>query len=144
MTELRSRLPANIPDFRWRHLAYILIAIALLAFVGYFIAYNIYAFSLFQFPFDYDQGEGFELMDTVLLSQGQWPYLSNDSYPFYSSNYPPVFHLAIVPLVWLFGPQYWTGRVVAYIGTLITAAAIGFAVQRSGTCCICSCTKTVR
>ncbi|HSG16088.1 MAG TPA: hypothetical protein VLE70_07175 [Anaerolineae bacterium] len=120
--------PSHTP--LWIRAGYIFVALALVAYVGYFVVYNIYAFSLFQFPFDYDQGEGFELMDTVLLSQGQWPYLSNDSYPFYSSNYPPVFHLAIVPLVWLFGPQYWTGRVVAYIGTLITAAAIGFAVQR--------------
>ncbi len=114
----------------WSNLAYILIALALVAFIGYFVIYNIYAFSLFRFPFDYDQGEGFELMDTVLFSQGQWPYQNNDTYPFYSSNYPPVYHLVIVPLVWLFGPEYWTGRLVAYLGTLITAAAIGYAVQR--------------
>lgn len=115
---------------RWMIIAYLLISLALIVFAGYFIIYNIYAFSLFRFPFDFDQGEGFELMDTVLFSQGQWPYQDNDSYPFYSSNYPPVFHLVVVPLIWLFGPQYWTGRVVAYLGTLITAAAIGYAVQR--------------
>lgn len=110
----------------------ILIGLALLAFIGYFVVYAIYAFALFQFPFDYDQGEGFELMDTLLFSQGEWPYRNNDSYPFYSSNYPPVFHLVTVPLVWLFGPHYWTGRLVSYLGTLITAVAIGYAVQRSG------------
>jgi hypothetical protein len=90
----------------------VLIALAIVAFVGYFIVYAIYAIELFKFPFDYDQGEGFELMDTVLFSQGEWPYRDNNVYPFYSSNYPPVFHLAIVPLVWLFGPHYWTGRLV--------------------------------
>lgn len=110
----------------------LLIGLALAAFVGYFIVYTIYAIELFKFPFDYDQGEGFELMDTILFSQGEWPYKSNDTYPFYSSNYPPVYHLVIVPLVWLFGPHYWTGRVVGYIGTLITAGAIGYAVQREG------------
>ncbi len=112
-------------------LPYLLIAAALIAFIGYFVVYNIYAFALFQFPFDYDQGEGFELMDTLLFSRGEWPYRDINSYPFYSSNYPPVYHLAIVPLVWVFGPEYWTGRLVAYVGTLITAAVIGFAVQRS-------------
>jgi hypothetical protein len=66
----------------------------------------------------------------VLFSRGEWPYQDNNSYPFYSSNYPPVYHLVIVPLIWIFGPQYWTGRLVAYLGTLITAAAIGYAVQR--------------
>ncbi|MFZ0548471.1 MAG: hypothetical protein WAM60_23690 [Candidatus Promineifilaceae bacterium] len=113
-------------------LPYTLIALALLAFIGYFIVYNIYAVSLFKFPFDYDQGEGFELMDTVLFSQGQWPYRDNDHYPFYSSNYPPLFHVVTVPLVWIFGPQYWTGRFVGYLGTLITALAIGYAVHRRG------------
>ncbi len=130
MTEIRSRFSGNLPQVGWHHLAYLLVALALLVFIGYFIAYNIYAISLFQFPFDYDQGEGFELMDTVLFSRGEWPYLNNDSYPFYSSNYPPVFHLVIVPLIWIFGPKYWTGRLVAYLGTLITAAVIGYAVQR--------------
>jgi len=110
----------------------ILIGLALLAFLGYFLVYANYAWQLFQFPFDYDQGEGFELMDTVLFSQGEWPYRDNDSYPFYSSNYPPLFHVITVPLVWLFGPQYWTGRLVSFLGTLITAAAIGYAVQRQG------------
>lgn len=110
----------------------ILIGLALAAFIGYFIVYGIYAYRLFQFPFDYDQGEGFELMDTLLFSQGQWPYRDNNAYPFYSSNYPPLFHVVTVPLVWLFGPHYWTGRLVSFLGTLITAAAIGYAVQREG------------
>ena len=110
----------------------ILIGLALLAFVGYFVVYLIYAVELFRFPFDYDQGEGFELMDTIYFSRGEWPYRDNDAYPFYSSNYPPLFHVVIVPLVWLFGPHYWTGRLVSFLGTLITAAVIGYAVQRGG------------
>lgn len=110
----------------------LLIGLALLVFIAYFIIYAFYAWSLFQFPFDYDQGEGFELMDTVLFSQGEWPYRDNNSYPFYSSNYPPLFHVVTVPLVWLFGPQYWTGRLVSFLGTIITALAIGYAVQRKG------------
>ncbi len=108
----------------------LLIGLALLAFVGYFIVYLIYAANLFQFPFDYDQGEGFELMDTALFSLGEWPYRNNDVYPFYSSNYPPLFHVITVPLVWLFGPKYWTGRLVSFLGTLVTAAAIAYAVKK--------------
>jgi 4-amino-4-deoxy-L-arabinose transferase-like glycosyltransferase len=111
----------------------ILIGLALAAFVGYLIVYFIYAIQLFRFPFDYDQGEGFELMDTLLFSRGEWPYRDNDSYPFYSSNYPPLFHIMVVPLVWLFGPQYWTGRLVSFLGTLITAGAIGYAVGGNAT-----------
>lgn len=126
---LRSQISSRLT---WTSLPYLLVALAVVIYAGYFIIYGHYALSLFRFPFDYDQGEGFELMDTVLFSQGQWPYRDNDSYPFYSSNYPPLYHLAVVPLVWLFGPQYWTGRLVAFVGTLITSAAIGYAVQREG------------
>lgn len=110
----------------------VLIIAALVAFVGYLIVYFIYAVELFRFPFDYDQGEGFELMDTIMFSRGEWPYQDIDHYPFYSSNYPPLFHILTVPLVWLFGPHYWTGRLVSFIGTLITAIAIGYAVRREG------------
>jgi hypothetical protein len=123
------------PDI-WRKaiswLPVLLIGLALLVFIGYFIVYVFYAWSLFQFPFDYDQGEGFELMDTVLFSQGEWPYRNNNSYPFYSSNYPPLFHIVIVPLVWLFGPQYWTGRLISFLGTVVTAMAISYAVHQEG------------
>lgn len=110
----------------------LLIGLALLAFIGYFVVYAIYAIALFGFPFDYDQGEGFELMNVVLFSQGESPYRSSDIYPYYSTNYAPLFHLILVPLVWLFGPQYWVGRLVSYLGTLLTAALIGYAVHRQG------------
>jgi 4-amino-4-deoxy-L-arabinose transferase-like glycosyltransferase len=108
----------------------ILIALALIAFAGYLVVYLSYALALLRFPFDYDQGEGFELVDSLLFSRGEWPYRDNTSYPFYSSNYPPLFHLLIVPLIWLFGPHYWTGRLVSLLATLVTAATIGLVVQR--------------
>lgn len=127
-------LPAEAP--RWQkaaaYLPKLLIGLALAAFLFYLLVYIVYAVRLFQFPFDYDQGEGFELMDTVLFSQGEWPYRDNNTYPFYSSNYPPLFHVVTAPLVWLFGPHYWTGRLVSFLGTLITALAIGFGVQKAG------------
>ena len=108
----------------------ILIGAALLL-LGHLLVYVGYAISLAQFPFDYDQGEGFELNDTVLLSQGQSPYRDNAVYPFYASNYPPLYHVLLVPFVWLFGPQYWYGRLFGFAATLITAGAIGYAVQRA-------------
>lgn len=129
---LSPRLARLVPRrlLRLETVPRLLIGLTLAAFIGYFLIYTYYAAALLRFPFDYDQGEGFELVDTLLFSRGEWPYRNNDAYPFYSSNYPPVFHLAIAPLVWLFGPAYWTGRLVSYLGTLITAAAIGYAVQR--------------
>ncbi len=109
-----------------------LMAAALLILFGYFLVYVAYALNLMQFPFDYDQGEGFELVDTLLLSRGESPYRDTEVYPFYSSNYPPLFHVLAVPFAWLFGPAYWYGRLLGFLSTLVTASAIAYAVYREG------------
>lgn len=113
-----------------RRAAAVLLAAALLAYLWHLLVYLNYSVSLFRFPFDYDQGEGFELYDTLLHARGQSPYRDASQYPFYTSIYPPVFHLITVPLVWAFGPQMWTGRLVGFAASLIAAAAIGWAVHR--------------
>lgn len=110
----------------------LLMSAALLVLFGYFLIYVVYAVNLMQFPFDYDQGEGFELVDTIMFSRGQWPYQDTNVYPFYSSNYPPLFHIMLVPFVWIFGEAYWYGRLLGFLGTLVTASAIGYAVYREG------------
>jgi hypothetical protein len=110
----------------------LLLAAALLILLLSFAVYVAYAANLIAFPFDYDQGEGFELVDTILFSQGRFPYLDTNVYPFYSSNYPPLFHVIAAPFVWLFGDAYWYGRLLGFLGTLVTAAAIGYAVYRDG------------
>ncbi len=106
----------------------LLVALTLLLFHA--VVYIVYAVNLIQFPFDYDQGEGFELVDTIMFSQGWWPYQDTETFPFYSSNYPPLFHVIAAPFVWFFGPAYWYGRLLSFIGTWITASAIGYAVYR--------------
>ncbi len=85
---------------------------AILLLLVYLVIYIVFALNLIQFPFDYDQGEGFELVDTILFSQGEFPYKDTNIYPFYSSNYPPLFHVIAAPFVWLFGPAYWYGRLL--------------------------------
>lgn len=108
----------------------LLLGLTLLIFFGYFIIYLRYAVALLQFPFDYDQGEGFELNDSVLMARGEWPYRSNELYPFYASNYPPLYHVLLVPFVWMFGPAYWYGRLFSFLTTLATAGAIAFGIHR--------------
>ncbi len=108
----------------------VLTLMAVLVFLGYLAVYVIYAAALFRWPFDYDQGEGFELYDAILYSQGEWPYRDNATYPFYASNYPPLFHLLIVPLLPIFGPRLIAGRLISFTATLITAATIGWMVHR--------------
>ena len=107
-----------------------LLGLTLVLYTGHTLVYFRYAAALIQFPFDSDQGEGFELNDAVLFARGEWPYRSNEVYPFYASNYPPLYHLWLVPFVWVFGPAYWYGRLFSFLSTLGTAGAIGFAVHR--------------
>lgn len=125
-------MTANQPtnSIRFQPISRVLLIIALVLLAFSFVVYIAYAINLMQFPFDYDQGEGFELVDTVMFSQGQWPYQNTETYPFYSSNYPPLFHIIAAPFVWFFGSAYWYGRLLGFVGTLVTAGTIGFAVYR--------------
>jgi len=104
--------------------------LAVTVYVAYLIVYVVYAINLFQWPFDYDQGEGFELNDAILYSQGEWPYQDNAIYPYYASNYPPLFHLLMIPLLPIFGASLITGRIVSFVATLITASTISFVIRR--------------
>lgn len=116
------------PLIRWGSRALFGVALVILLFhLSVYIAYSV---NLISFPFDYDQGEGFELVDVVMFSEGQFPYQDTETFPFYSSNYPPVFHVILVPFMWLFSPAYWYGRLVGFLGTLICTGIIGYAVHR--------------
>ena len=110
----------------------ILLIAATISLAFSFLVYSLYAANLLGFPYDYDQGEGFELHDTVLFSSGELPYRDTEIYPFYASNYPPLFHVMAAPFVWLFGPAYWYGRLLGFIGSIVSAAAITYAVYRDG------------
>ncbi len=118
-----------LPSRTLKSLGALLAILAILAYLGYMVVYVVYAVNLFQWPFDYDQGEGFELYDAILYSQGEWPYQDNATYPFYASNYPPLFHLLIVPLLPVLGPRLIAGRLVSFAATLVTGGVI-FAVVR--------------
>lgn len=124
-----SQLPTNRIV---RIASWLLFGAALVALSFHFSVYVSFAANLIPFPFDYDQGEGFELVDVIMFSQGQWPYQDTETYPFYSSNYPPLFHVILVPFTWIFGPGYWYGRLVGFLGTLVCAWLIGYAVHREG------------
>ncbi|MCU0511125.1 MAG: glycosyltransferase family 39 protein [Anaerolineae bacterium] len=110
------------------HRAGLLAAGAVLLFA--LVVYTVYAVNLMQFPFDYDQGEGFELFDTILHSRGELPYRDTEVFPFYASNYSPLYHIIAAPFVWFFGPAYWYGRLLSFLSTLVTAGLIAYAIHR--------------
>lgn len=94
------------------------------------LIYIAFGIALIPFPFDYDQAEGYELNNAVLIAEGQCPYCDNNVFPFYGSGYPPVFHIIMAPFVKIFGPQFWYGRLIIFISTFITAGAIAWAVLK--------------
>jgi len=119
----------------------LLMAVTIAVLIGYFGIYLLYARGVFSFPYDYDQGEGFEVNDAALFSQGQWPYRDNEVYPFYASNYPPLFHLLMIPLFPLVGKTLLAGRLVSFAATLVIGATVGAVVWRktrmSGVAALC-------
>ncbi|MBN1873742.1 MAG: hypothetical protein JXA33_05895 [Anaerolineae bacterium] len=122
--------PVADPTHPWLWIGRGLALLALLAFLFYLGVYIVYAIDLFHWPYDYDQGESFELYDAILHSQGKWPYRDADVYPFYASNYPPVFHLLTLLFFPLLGQRLLAGRILSFIISLLTAAAIGWTVRR--------------
>lgn len=125
MTVNNTPLPA--PVYWFSRLNFSIASIILLFS---FVVYVAYAVNLMSFPFDYDQGEGFELVDTIMFSQFEFPFQDTESFPFYSSNYPPVYHIIAAPFVWIFGEAYWYGRLLSFLSTIVTATAIYYAIFR--------------
>ncbi len=96
----------------------------------YLLFYVAHALNLGFYPYDFDQGEGYDVNGGWLLAQGRPIYSDNTVFPYYSSNYPPVFSLLLAPLVAIYGPALATGRLLSAAAGLATAALVGAIVNR--------------
>ena len=82
------------------------------------------------FPYPLDYGEGPLLGQAIQLAEGQNIYRTNiSSPPYVIANYPPVYVLALVPYIKLFGPALQAGRVLSLISTLATAYFLSRIIQ---------------
>jgi 4-amino-4-deoxy-L-arabinose transferase-like glycosyltransferase len=89
-----------------------------------------FAAQLAGFPFDVDQGEGYDAWSGWLINLGQLPYTTNGSFPYYSSNYPPLWsYLVSIPMAW-FGPGLAGARIVSSLSALAVAVLLGLAAYR--------------
>src|SRR3984893_10141552 len=89
-----------------------------------------FAVQLAGFPFDLDQGEGYDAWSAWLINLGQLPYTSNAEFPYYSSNDPPLWsYLVSIPMAWS-GPGLASARLVSTISAIAAAGVLGFAAQR--------------
>src|SRR5258708_24134466 len=101
--------------------------VLLLVYAGVYLRF---AVQLAGFPFDLDQGEGYDAWSAWLINLGQLPYTSNAEFPYYSSNYPPLWsYLVSIPMAWL-GPGLAAARLVSTISAAAAAGVLGIAARR--------------
>jgi hypothetical protein len=102
----------------------------LLLLLAYAVVYLQFAVQLAGFPFDLDQGEGYDAWSAWMINLGQLPYTSNAEFPYYSSNYPPLWsYLVSIPMAWA-GPGLASARLVSTISAVAVAGVLGLAAQR--------------
>lgn len=102
------------------------LAVAWLFF--YLLVYVAHTANLAAYPYDLDQGEAYDVNSGWLLAQGRPIYTSNKQYPYYSSNYPPIYSLL---LAWVIGdaePSLAAGRLLSAAATLLAAVVIAVVV----------------
>jgi hypothetical protein len=82
------------------------------------------------FPYPLNYGEGPLLDQSMRLAQFQNIYRTDLSAPPYVvANYPPLFMLAQLPFVWLFGPALWYGRLISLLSVAGVALFIGLTLH---------------
>jgi hypothetical protein len=82
------------------------------------------------FPYPLNYGEGPLLDQSVRLARFQNIYRTDLTVPPYVvSNYPPLFMLAQVPFVWLFGPALWYGRLISVLSVAAVALFVGLTLH---------------
>jgi hypothetical protein len=104
------------------------LAVAMLGL--YLLVYLAYTADLAAYPYDVDQGEAYDVNSGWLIAQGRPIYTDSQTFPYYSSNYPPVYSLLLAPIVTSTGPTLAAGRLLSASATVLAAMVIGVAVGR--------------
>jgi hypothetical protein len=103
-------------------------ALAIAVLFGYLLIYVAHAANLAAYPYDLDQGEAYDVNSGWLLAQGRPIYTDNQTFPYYSSNYPPVYSLLLAWVIGVTGPTLAAGRLVSVAAALLTALTIAVVV----------------
>lgn len=114
---------------RWVHPPALVWALVLVLLLGQVVLYLVHVAALLPYPFDVDQGEAYDVNSGWLLAQGRPIYTDNEHYPYYSSNYPPVYSLVVAGVIKLFGPSLPTGRAVSLGAVGVLAVLIWWAAR---------------
>lgn len=106
----------------------ILVALAVAILFFYLLVYAAHTANLAAYPYDLDQGEAYDVNSGWLIAQGQPIYTDSRTFPYYSSNYPPVYSLF---LAWIIGgtePSLAAGRLLSAAATLLAGIVIALVV----------------
>jgi hypothetical protein len=103
-------------------------ALAVLALIFYLLVYVSHTANLAAYPYDLDQGEAYDVNSGWLLAQGRPIYTDNQRFPYYSSNYPPVYSLLLASIIGVTAPTLASGRLLSAVATLLAAVVIAVAV----------------
>jgi len=106
--------------------ARIMLFVFLIPAVVIFISYALMAV-FHRYPLDY--GEAPLVDQAMRLAAGQNIYrLDLTSPPYTVTNYPPLYILALTPLVKFFGPTFLAGRVISLLCSLTSAIFLGLII----------------
>jgi hypothetical protein len=94
----------------------------------YLLVYVSHAANLAAYPYDLDQGEAYDVNSGWLLARGQPIYTDNARFPYYSSNYPPVYSALLATIVAQAGPSLAAGRLLSAGAALLSAVVIAAVV----------------
>lgn len=90
------------------------------------IVYSLHALLAIIYPYPLDYGEAPLVDQAMRLVAGGTIYRADlDAPPYTITNYPPLYVLAMTPFVWLFGPNFWAGRLISVLSALATAGFLG-------------------
>ena len=113
-------LRAEGSAFNWAGWDRILFGILLLALSAHFVLYLYSAYKNMPFPYEFKGWCGDHMIhESWLLSRGQNFYVDASQQVSTAYSYTPIFQFLNAPLVRIFGPQMWTGRVVAVAGLVL-------------------------
>ncbi|MCC7106981.1 MAG: hypothetical protein IT307_17755 [Chloroflexi bacterium] len=117
-------------EFAWWSAPAALWSVALCGLVLYAGLYLLRVATIAAYPFDLDQGEGYDVFSGLALLQGRPIYTTNESFPYYSSNYPPVYSLLVALTAMWTGPTLLAGRLVSIVAWLLVAIVVFEAANR--------------
>lgn len=128
-----QRAPVGLPrpdsPPGWVSPTALLWSVALVALLVPFVVYLAHVAVILPYPFDLDQGEGYDVNAGRLVLRGRPIYTDNEQYPYFSSNYPPLYSAAVAGAILVWGPSPLAGRVVSLAATLALAGLIYLAAR---------------